>query len=187
LLLVLLGVMLALELIDWLTPAYLDRFGIQPRRLRGLPGIVTAPFLHGGFSHLLANALPFFMLGWLILLRGRRDFVIVSVVSALVSGITVWLIGSQDSVHIGCSGVVFGYFGFLLARGFFERTFGAMLMALGVGLLYSGFLWGLLPLWPGISWQGHLGGLIGGVICGYVLARPPALRWAVRSGERHEV
>jgi membrane associated rhomboid family serine protease len=181
LLLVLLAVMLVIEVIDWLTPAVLDNFGIQPRRLRSLPAIVFAPFLHSGFSHLLANAIPFFMLGWLILLRGRREFVIVSLVSALVSGVTVWLLGTENSVHIGVSGVVFGYFGFLIARGVFDRTFGAMIIALVVGVLYSGLLWGLLPLWPGISWQGHLGGMIGGVLCGFLLARGTNVRFLRRA------
>lgn len=182
LLLALLGVMLALELIDWLTPATLDRFGIQPRKLRSLPAIAAAPLLHGGFSHLITNAVPFFVLGWLILLRGRRDFATVSLVAAAVSGLAIWLLGSTGSIHIGASGVVFGYFGFLVARGIFERTVAAMVTALVVGLLYGGILWGLLPVQPGISWQGHLGGLIGGVLCGYFLARPAALRWVRQSG-----
>ena len=116
-LLALLALMLLLEVIDWATSANLDQYGVHPRELRGIWGIVAAPFLHGGFYHLLANAVPFFVLGWLILLRGWRDFAAVSIVAGLVSGGVVWILGAQGTVHIGASGVVFGYFGFLVARG----------------------------------------------------------------------
>ncbi len=171
LLLVLLAAMLLLELLDWAGPWQLDRYGIRPRHLGSLPAIVYAPLLHGGFSHLLTNALPFFLLGWLILLRGRRDFILVTIVSAVASGAVVWLLGRPGSVHIGVSGVVFGYFGFLIARGFFERTLAAVFSALIAGGMYGGIVWGLLPVRSDISWEGHLGGLVGGLLCGYQFAR----------------
>lgn len=172
LLLVLLAAMFLLELIDWATAARLDEYGIRPRHVRSLPAIVFAPLLHGGFAHLLTNALPFFVLGWLILLRGWRDFAWVSAVSAVVSGGAIWLLGKSGSVHIGVSGVVFGYYGFLVARGLFERTVAAVLTAIVAGVLYGGIIWGLLPVRADVSWEGHLGGFIGGVVCGYGLARP---------------
>ncbi|HEY0581191.1 MAG TPA: rhomboid family intramembrane serine protease, partial [Chloroflexota bacterium] len=99
----------------------LDRFGIRPRRLDALAGILAAPLLHSGWAHLAANSLPFVVLGWLVMLRKVRDFFVVSVVVVVIGGLGVWLIGSANSVHVGASGVIFGYLGYLIARGYFER------------------------------------------------------------------
>jgi membrane associated rhomboid family serine protease len=150
----------------------LDAFGIRPQSLSGLRGILFAPFLHGGLGHLIANTIPFLTLGWLVMLRETSDFFIVSIITMLVSGLGVWLTGSPYSIHIGASGVIFGYFGFLLLRGYFERSFPAILFSLVVGLLYGGMIWGVLPIQYGISWQGHLFGFIGGAIAARLLAKP---------------
>lgn len=141
----------------------LDIYGIIPRNPIGLRGILFAPFLHGSFIHLLGNTFPFLVLGWLIMLRETRDFFVVSGVSALVSGAGTWLFGSPG-VHIGASGVIFGYLGYLLLRGYFERSALAIALSLGVGTLFGSLLWGVLPLQYGISWEGHLFGFIGGAI-----------------------
>jgi len=151
----------------------LDFLGIEPRTMAGLRHIIFAPFLHKGFSHLLANTLPFLMLGWFVILRGVGEFVLVSLISALVSGIGIWLFGMPATVHIGMSGVIFGYLGFLLGRGYFERSAIAIGLALLVGLLYGSMVWGVLPLQPNVSWLGHLFGLVGGAFAAYLLARPP--------------
>jgi membrane associated rhomboid family serine protease len=151
----------------------LDFLGIQPRTMRGLRHIVFAPFLHKGFGHLLANTFPFLMLGWLVMLRGVGEFFLVSAIAALVSGAGIWLFGMPATVHIGMSGVIFGYLGFLLGRGYFERSAVAIALALFVGLLYGSMIWGVLPLQPNVSWLGHLFGLLGGALAAYVLARPP--------------
>lgn len=150
----------------------LDLYGIRPRSLIGLRGILFAPFLHGSFAHLAANTAPFLTLGWLVMLREMRDFFVVTIITMLVSGIGVWLTAPAYSIHIGASGLIFGYFGFLLLRGYFERSFAAILFSLIVGLLYGGIIWGVLPLQYGISWQGHLFGFIGGAIAARLLARP---------------
>ncbi|NES96878.1 MAG: rhomboid family intramembrane serine protease, partial [Desertifilum sp. SIO1I2] len=100
----------------------LDTFGILPRHPIGLRGILLAPFLHGSFNHLIANTLPFLTLGWLVMLKETRDFFIVSAITLLISGLGVWLFGSPG-FHIGASGVIFGYLGFLLLRGYFERSY----------------------------------------------------------------
>ena len=150
----------------------LDLYGIRPRSLIGLRGILFAPFLHGSFAHLVANTAPFLTLGWLVMLREMRDFFVVTIITMLVSGIGVWLTAPAYSIHIGASGLIFGYFGFLLLRGYFERSFAAILFSLIVGLLYGGIIWGVLPLQYGISWQGHLFGFIGGAIAARLLARP---------------
>ena len=140
----------------------LDFFGIEPRTLLGLRNLFFAPFLHKGFSHLLANTLPFLMLGWFVLLRGVGEFVGVSLTALIVSGGGVWLFGMPRTVHVGLSGVIFGYLGFLLLRGYWERSTTALILALLAGLLYGSMIWGVLPLQPNVSWLGHLFGLIGG-------------------------
>ncbi|MCU0545071.1 MAG: rhomboid family intramembrane serine protease [Oscillatoriaceae cyanobacterium Prado104] len=150
----------------------LNAFGIRPRSLEGLEGILFMPFLHGNFAHLAANTLPFLTLGWLIMLREVSDFFIVSAVTILVSGVGVWLTGAPNSVHIGASGLVFGYFGFLLLRGYFERSFTAIFMSLIVGFLYGSLIWGVLPAQPGVSWQAHFFGFVGGALAAQLLGKP---------------
>jgi len=145
----------------------LDSYGIFPRKLLGLRGILFAPFLHGSFAHLIGNTIPFLTLGWLVMLRETRDFFWVSVITALVSGTGTWIFGSSG-FHIGASGVVFGYLGYLLLRGYFERSALSIAISLGVGTLYGSLLWGLLPRY-GISWEGHLFGFVGGVLAAWLL------------------
>ena len=138
-------------------------WGIVPQSERGLFGIFFAPFLHGSFAHIVSNTLPFLILGWLIMLRNMEDFVLVSLITALTSGIGVWLVSPAGSVTVGASGVIFGYLGFLLARGYFERSLVAIALAISVGVMYGGVLFGILPGQAGISWQAHLFGFLGGV------------------------
>jgi len=146
----------------------LDIYGIYPRNVVGLRGILFAPFLHGNFPHLIGNTVPFLVLGWLIMLRETSDFFWVSLVSAFVSGLGTWMFGSS-AIHIGASGVVFGYLGYLLARGYFERSMTAIAISLFVGTLYGSLIWGVLPTRMGISWEGHLFGFLGGVLAARLL------------------
>ncbi|MBD2015993.1 rhomboid family intramembrane serine protease [Microcoleus sp. FACHB-53] len=149
----------------------LNVYGIAPRHIIGLRGILFAPFLHGGLGHLIANTIPFIVLGWFVMLQETRDFFRVSAITMLVSGLGTWVFGSPNSIHIGASGLIFGYLGFLLLRGYFERNFPSILLSLVVGFLYGSTIWGVLPTRPGISWEGHLFGFIGGVIAARLLAR----------------
>lgn len=163
-----------LEILDWLIfDGALNRLGVQPRTVIGLRGILLAPFLHGNFAHLIANTLPFLVLGWFVIVQSVRDFWLVTGVTAVISGLGIWLFGRTNSVHIGASGLVFGYFGFLLLRGYFERSLRAILWAVVVVLLYGGMLWGVLPLQMGVSWQAHLFGFIGGGVAAYWRTRQP--------------
>jgi membrane associated rhomboid family serine protease len=139
-------------------------FGIHPRTLFGLFGILFAPFIHGSFAHLIANTLPFVVLGELVMARRKRDFFLVSALSALVGGLGIWLIAPALSVHVGASILIFGFLGFLLSRGIFERKFWPIALSVIVFFLYGGALFGVLPGQVGISWQGHLFGLLGGVL-----------------------
>jgi membrane associated rhomboid family serine protease len=148
----------------------LDTLGILPRQPIGLRGIVLAPFLHGNFPHLIANTIPFLTLGWLVMLREISDFVVVSIVSMLVGGLGTWIFGSPG-LHIGASGVIFGYLGYLLTRGYFDRRLSSGLIALFVGVTYGSVLWGVVPSMPGISWEGHLFGAIGGIVSARLLGK----------------
>ncbi|MEB3161817.1 MAG: rhomboid family intramembrane serine protease [Prochlorothrix sp.] len=148
----------------------LDEFGIRPRSLSGLAGILLSPFLHGGFRHLIANTVPFVTLGWLVMLRRIQDFWEVTIVTLIISGFGVWLLGAPTSIHLGASGLVFGYFGFLLTRGYFDRRLDSIALGLLVLALYGGLIWGIAPWQQGVSWEGHLFGLLGGGLAAWLLA-----------------
>ncbi len=149
----------------------LDRYGIEPREAEGLDGVVLAPFLHGDFDHLIGNTIPFLALGFAIALGGAARVAIVTAVVALVGGLGTWLVAPSDTVHIGASGIVFGYAAYLVARGGYSRG----MVQIGVGLVVLG-VWGttlLRGLVPenGISWQGHVFGAVGGVVAARLLHR----------------
>jgi membrane associated rhomboid family serine protease len=168
----LVGVMWALEIVDLALGGALNSFGIRPHSLIGLRGIFFAPFLHGNFAHLIANTIPFLVLGWFVMLQETSDFFLVSAIAMLVGGLGTWLFGSANSVHIGASGVIFGYLGFLLARGYYERNIPSIFLAIIVGVFYGGAIWGVLPTQAGISWEGHLFGFIGGILAARLFAKP---------------
>ncbi|MCC6521487.1 MAG: rhomboid family intramembrane serine protease [Polyangiaceae bacterium] len=168
----LVGLMWVLEIVDQVAFGEgMDALGVHPRSLRGLYGIVFAPFLHVGFAHLVANTVPLVVLGIFIMLRRKRDLLYVSLAAALVGGVGVWLVGASHSVHLGASVLVFGYLGYMLSRGIFERSFWPIVGSLVVGLLYGGAIFGVLPGQPGISWEGHLFGFAGGVLAAWVLTQ----------------
>lgn len=149
----------------------LNRYGIWPHHREGLWGILFAPFLHGGLSHLIANTIPFITLGWFVMLQETSDFFIVTAITMVVSGLGVWVFGLPNTHHIGASSLIFGYLGFLLLRGYFERNFSSILLSIIVGFLYGGAIWGVLPTVPGVSWEGHLFGFIGGILAARFLAK----------------
>lgn len=149
----------------------LDSYGIQPHSIIGLRGIVFAPLLHGGFAHLMANTIPFVTLGWLTMIQATKDFYLASVMSALIGGAGVWLFGSPQSVHIGASILIYGYLGFLLLRGYFQKNFPSIALSIFVAIVYGGFIWGVFPSQMGVSWQGHLFGFIGGAIAAKMVAQ----------------
>lgn len=171
-----------LELVDTLLlRGKFNHLGIKPRKLRGLIGIPLAPLLHGNLKHLAANTGPLLILGSMVMLSGLRSFVLVTLIIWLISGLGVWLLGRSRTNHLGASGLVFGYLGFLLLRGYFERSPLAIVLAVLVGFLYGGALWGLLPLQPGRSWVGHtFGFLAGGMTARYWLALQESLSLSER-------
>ncbi|TNF22277.1 MAG: rhomboid family intramembrane serine protease [Deltaproteobacteria bacterium] len=168
---VILGVAVAamwgLELIDWVTGHALDdALGIHPRHAAGLVGLVGSPFMHANVAHLVGNTVPFAVLGFFVMLRGVPTFARVTIFTALVGGFFVWLTASYTSNHIGASGVIFGYFGYLLAAAWFERSVRSILVAVLVAFLYGGIVFGMFPtdrvIEAHISWQGHLFGFLSG-------------------------
>lgn len=168
--LVLLALMWATELVDQVTPLDLDRFGIRPRDVGHLQGIVLSPFLHLGWSHLLSNTVVLLVLGSLLALTTRHLW-LVTVGVVLVGGLGVWLFGGPGSVHIGASGVVYGYAAFLAVYGFVARRIGQALVGLLVIAVYGSMLWGVLPVQAGVSWQAHLFGALAGVLLAILLGR----------------
>lgn len=160
------------EVVDAVSGLRLDQYGIEPRDTDGLVGIVAAPFLHAGIGHVAANTVPFLLLGFLIALGGALRVVVVTVIVALVGGLGTWLLAPASSLHLGASGVVFGYAGYLLSRGFFSRRLRDFALAVVILLVWGGALLGGLVPEAGISWQGHLFGGIGGVVAGRALAGP---------------
>lgn len=183
--LALVGAMLALmwvlEAID-AAGAHLDDDGIRPRTAAGLEGIVFGPFLHASFAHLLSNTIPFAILGAVIALNGLARVALVTLVVGLVSGAGTWLTAASGTDTIGASGLVFGFAAYLIARGLFSRR--ALHLAAGVVVLavYGGSLaFSLIPT-PGVSWQAHLFGALGGILAARTLDGVQRRRLAPAAG-----
>ncbi len=177
--LALLAVMWALEILDFLLPAELDYLGIRSREAEGLVGIPLAPFLHGGFEHLLANTLPFLILGTLVAWRAGGRFWSVAIIIIVLGGAAVWLLGPGNTITIGASGLVFGFLGYLLVLGVLTRSWVDILVAMGVLLIYGSLLLGATPFGvpAGVSWLAHLTGFGAGVVAAFVTTsrdEPPA-------------
>lgn len=158
------------ELVDVVLHGFLDRYGIHPRDVESLPGILAAPFLHVGLSHLIANTGTFVVLGIATALITRR-FWAVTLGVIVLGGLAVWVFGAPGTVHLGASGLVYGYLGFLLVYGFVARRAAAIAVAIGVFLVYGGIVWGVLPTNPYISWQGHLFGALAGCLMAWRIGR----------------
>ena len=175
------GLLWLLEIADTLLANRLDSYGIRPLVDEGLIGIAFAPLLHVGFGHLISNTLPLLVLGYLIAVSGVRTWVKVTAIVWIVGGLGTWLTGGPGTIHLGASVLVFGWLSYLLVVGFLTRR--PMQIAIGVVvfLLYGGALLGVLPGQPGVSWQGHLFGAIGGVIAARSVASSRPKRRTVAS------
>ncbi len=160
----------------------LDQQGIVPRTLGGLDGILWAPFLHGGFGHLLANTLPLLILGGFVALDGIRRWASVTAFVVVVGGLATWLF-ARPAAHIGVSGLIFGYAGFLLVAGFVERSLRGIAVAIVVGFFFGGMvLRGITPMASWVSWESHLFGLAAGVLAAFVIAGPEEEPLAAEAG-----
>lgn len=165
----LLGVLWAVEAIHLAMDNRLLKFGLRPRQLGGLDGVVFSPFLHAGVGHLLGNSLPFVLLGWLVLIAGVRQWAVATAIIVLLGGLGTWLVAPSGLI-VGASGVVMGWLGYLLGRAYFARSLIAIAAAIVTVLFFGSLLWGLLPtVRHGVSWQGHLCGFVAGVAAAWFL------------------
>lgn len=161
---VLVALMWLVGMLNLLFDYGLSEYGVIPRTAEGLIGIPLMPFLHGSFDHLVVNTLPMVVLGGLVAIQGSRKFLTATVFITLVGGGALWVVG-RTAIHVGASGVIFGYFGYLIARAWYTRSIVAVLIAVVVAVVYGGILLGVLPFFQdGVSWEGHLTGLIAGAL-----------------------
>ncbi len=170
-----LGLLWFLLLLDYATPGFsFAQLGIVPRNLDRIWGVFLAPLLHGDFNHLLGNSLPLLILGWLMLARGSKDFMVGTAGVVLLGGLGVWLFGRPGTVHLGASIIIFGWLGYLLAAGWYDRNVRSFLIGLVVTILYAGPILSLLSFDTTISWEGHLFGFLAGAATarGLLGARP---------------
>jgi membrane associated rhomboid family serine protease len=167
-----------IEAVDTVTGSSLQANGIEPLEVDGLDGVLWAPLLHNTWGHLMANTVPFLVFGFLAMSGGIRQFLVVTATIWVFGGLGVWLtggIGVDDDgatiVHIGASGLIFGWLVFLLTRGFFARSGLQILLAVGLFFVWGGILFGVLPGQPGVSWQAHLFGALAGLLAARLVAR----------------
>ena len=160
-----------IEGIDTISNHALDAFGIRPWNLVGLDGIVFAPLLHASFAHLAANSVPLFVLGTALWASGLRQWIVATVTGWITSGILAWLLTPIHYLVIGASGVIFGWITYLIVRGFLSRRWPHIILGLVVAFAYGSVLLGVFPMSTGVSWQGHLGGAVGGILAAWLLFR----------------
>lgn len=170
---ILVALMWAIEIVDAVLPVVLDRWGIQGRTTQGLVGVPLAPLLHVGFDHLIANTVPFVVLGLLVAWRSRDRFWAVTAVIVVLGGLGVWLFTSPATVTVGASGVVFGFAAYLITAGVRTRHWLDIVIAVAVVLVYGSMFAGVLPFAvpDGVSWWGHLTGALAGVAAALAFAR----------------
>lgn len=164
----------AIQMINWATGYGLNStFGLIPRHIAGLDGILGMPLLHGSFTHLVSNTPPLLVMGALLAATQARALWAVNGIIVLLGGAAVWVFGAAG-VHVGASGLVFGWFGFLVVRGIVDRSLATLATSAIVALVYASLIWGVLPGQEGVSWEAHLAGAVAGAIAA----------WAIRGGAR---
>ncbi|MFE7591811.1 rhomboid family intramembrane serine protease [Kitasatospora sp. NPDC057512] len=169
------AVIWSVQVLNWLDDYGLSReLGLRSERIGDLPEMFTMPFLHFSWDHIEANSWPLFVLGFLSAYRGMKKFLLASLVIVVSGGLTVWLLESPNTVTAGASGLVFGYLGYVVLRGVLDRNVLDAVVGVAVAAVYSTILIGVLPVTPGVSWLGHLGGLIGGLAAAVLLRNRPA-------------
>jgi membrane associated rhomboid family serine protease len=167
-----LAMLWVIQLVNWADSYRLDlSFGILPRSESHLADIFTAPFLHFSWQHLEGNSVPLLVLGFLAAYRGIARFIAVTAIAVVTSGLAVWLFQAGNELTVGASGLIFGYFGYVLVRGLFDRNFVDAVVGVIAAIAYASILVVAIPGTPGVSWIGHAGGLVGGVLAGWMLRR----------------
>jgi membrane associated rhomboid family serine protease len=161
--LILIGVLWAFNILNWITGSHLNKFGIIPRRARGLIGIVFAPILHGNFTHLLFNTVPLFFLGIFVMSLDQHTFYWATGIIIFLAGLGVWIVGRRGN-HIGASALISGYFGYILASAYKQPTFTTFFCAAVAMYYFGSILFSLFPTDEDTSWEGHLSGFVAGLI-----------------------
>lgn len=171
----------AVQLVNYvLFNGNLANYGIHPLDFNGIWGIFTAPLLHANFEHLIGNSVPGAIFCFLIGLSGRKAWWEVTIITVLIAGIGTWLLGGPGTSHIGASSLVYGWLSYLIVRGLFNRSFAQTALGVFLCFAYSGLVWGVLPVYEGVSWQGHLFGAIGGIAAGMIITSDDPVKVAKR-------
>jgi membrane associated rhomboid family serine protease len=163
-----------IQFLQWVVDKDLSVYGVFPRKTSGLIGILTAPLLHADFSHLISNSVTLFLLLFGILYFYRSSAVKVFFIIYIMDGLLVWLF-ARESYHIGASGLVYGFAGFLFFSGLFRKDKRSIALSLLIVFLYGGMVWGVLPTDPKISFESHLFGALTGIVCAFIFRKndPP--------------
>jgi membrane associated rhomboid family serine protease len=174
----LLVVMWAVQLADSILPGSFSGFGIRSWDPAGLIGILFAPLLHASWAHLIGNSVPFLVLGCLVAVEGTRRFWAVTAFAAVIGGLGTWIVNAPGALTVGASGLVFGYFGYLVLRVFApgrvaHRILYAVVALIVIGVYGAAILAGVFAAGAGVSWQGHLFGAIGGGLAAFAARRAP--------------
>jgi len=167
------------QFIQWASEKDISTYGVMPRKINGLIGILTAPLIHADFSHLISNSITLFLLLFGILYFYRTSAVKVFLIIYIADGFLVWLFARQ-SYHIGASGLVYGFASFLFFSGLFRKDKRSIAMSLLIVFLYGGMVWGVLPTDPKISFESHLFGALVGIVCAFIFRKndpPPKYEW----------
>ena len=168
----LLAIVWAIEVVNLLTGYTLNSlFGLRPRAVGGLDGVLLMPLLHGSIGHIASNSVPLLVLGGLMTLTAPRNVFPASAIIIVLGGIGVWLFG-RTALHVGASGLIFGWFAYLVARGVVERRLMPIVVSAAVALFYGTMIFGVLPGQPGVSWEAHLFGALAGVAAAILLRSP---------------
>jgi membrane associated rhomboid family serine protease len=161
----------AIEMINLFTGRMLSQLGTIPRYVPGLKGIILGPFVHGSLQHYFSNIIPLCIFTYLLLQYGLNRYLQVTLWIMVTSGLLVWLF-ARPATHIGVSGVVYGYFGYLVLAGFLSGKFKLIIISVLVAFFYGGLIFGILPSSPFVSWESHLFGFIAGLVAAKLWAKP---------------
>lgn len=177
------AVLWVIQILNAIDDYQLDRFGLKPREVDGLWGVVTTPFLHSSYGHLLSNTVPVILVGWVVMLAGLNTWAWVTGLVVVGGGLLTWLVGPGDSVIVGASGMVFGWLGYLLARAYLSRRLKWIVVAVLVLIFFGTLLFGLFPsINSDVSWQAHVCGFVTGIGTGALLhPRGEETRFVTRS------
>ncbi len=162
------AVLWVIKIID-LLPINLNSFGITPRSVDGLWGIIFSPFLHGGFLHLFSNSIPLFVLIITLFFFYEKIAIQVIILSSIIGGSLLWLLGLDSMTnHIGASGLIFGLLSFLIVSGIIRKNIKSLLVGIAIFFMYGSALWGIFPSKPWVSWEGHLYGMVAGIVVAFL-------------------